>query len=956
MSTTRYAALTNAAFVDLSSYRTNRTELPAPSAPVTSAVLRVALVLKRAQDPTPLLNANWATRQQRLAELTAQGTLWQTYGADPVAYAQVLSTVRALGIPTVDEADPSNGYVSSVESRTIWVQLTIGQGRNDFRTLFDTDLLQATSGNALFWRGDLSLPEPLVQNGVLGLWFDTGAFDRPITTNTVPGGVVAILPLGPQSLGNSAPQDPIKANPTPPNELALAYGFPLSAPRFWDPLSPEAVTTGTIGLIEPGNGDATTPALDASGGFQRGLDRYRRELGILTPGAYVNVAPGGQKATDTSGERSLDVGVVTAVNPQSLIALYAGANAETNTYTAYQAAFWDNVNKPAVVSSSVSSYSNIAPGSPFAFALNQLFIDAALRNISVFNAAGDGGSGAKLANGLTNVEGMHSNPFSVSVGGTSLSSWETAATDLTLSSLLRAARGLDPATLWLLIAGGLKSLRAVDPAASFIETVWNSYDLDANNRLNKGYQVNATGAGGANPRPVNPGEPAVPGYQRAYGLSPTTADPEGLAGRGVPDVAALAGGNSRYKVPTTDMQSTDGSGGTSAASPLWAALTSQINAVFDDQGLPQLGYMNDLLYTASAIAPASFNDVSLGSNASSYTQGGPIKSDGGSSAPDISITPTGYGYSAAPGYDLASGLGTPNGRLLARALTGIAHQQMFFPSGTALLDAGTGLWRSPADQSLLLQAGSDSPYAWTSRLAQQSLQHDFDPALVKLFDGQSQGALQDVRAGAGEAVPLSVPPVPANTPQAGLTNAFGFVDFLTGSGGASGAETLTRVARPVAVAMTAGGLDGQQAVVRMRRNSSYDHAVLFYRVDDLTGVIDGVAPGQAGYAELSLARAYDTTEGKDWVQGPADGAYSQTRLRDVDAGDLVAMRLSSNGENYWGFAQANERVEGVAVGHLWNYGLNTWGWEDLFGGGDRDFNDLIVQLDFTSAAGSGWLA
>jgi len=54
-------------------------------------------------------------------------------------------------------------------------------------------------------------------------------------------------------------------------------------------------------------------------------------------------------------------------------------------------------------------------------------------------------------------------------------------------------------------------------------------------------------------------------------------------------------------------------------------------------------------------------------------------------------------------------------------------------------------------------------------------------------------------------------------------------------------------------------------------------------------------------------------------------------------------------------SQANEQVEGAGVGHLWNYGANTWGWEDLHGGGDRDFNDLIVQLDFTSASGHGWL-
>ncbi len=58
----------------------------------------------------------------------------------------------------------------------------------------------------------------------------------------------------------------------------------------------------------------------------------------------------------------------------------------------------------------------------------------------------------------------------------------------------------------------------------------------------------------------------------------------------------------------------------------------------------------------------------------------------------------------------------------------------------------------------------------------------------------------------------------------------------------------------------------------------------------------------------------------------------------------------TNGDTFWAFSQANEVVGGEHVAHLWNYGANTWGWEDLAGGGDRDFNDLIVQLDFTSTA------
>ena len=35
---------------------------------------------------------------------------------------------------------------------------------------------------------------------------------------------------------------------------------------------------------------------------------------------------------------------------------------------------------------------------------------------------------------------------------------------------------------------------------------------------------------------------------------------------------------------------------------------------------------------------------------------------------------------------------------------------------------------------------------------------------------------------------------------------------------------------------------------------------------------------------------------------------------------------------------------------------NTWGLGRYYGGGDRNYNDLIVQLDFTSAAGHGWIA
>ncbi len=119
-------------------------------------------------------------------------------------------------------------------------------------------------------------------------------------------------------------------------------------------------------------------------------------------------------------------------------------------------------------------------------------------------------------------------------------------------------------------------------------------------------------------------------------------------------------------------------------------------------------------------------------------------------------------------------------------------------------------------------------------------------------------------------------------------------------------------------------------------------------------------PGEAGYAALAQDRAYEMSGGGTALHGPGFGQFVQSALKEVDQGDIIAMILTNaptggTAHTYYAFAAANETVDGQQVAHLWNYGLNTWGWEDLYGGGDLDYNDLVVQLDFTSAAGSGVL-
>ena len=944
--------ITNAATV-VEAYGLNEANVAA----ATTAGINVAIILDRVQDPTTLLSQNWGTRQTTLAQLENNGTLWDTYGADQAQYDSVAADLTGTYGLTVLSGITSNGnYVSSAESRTIWVAIDTPA---QFETLFGKTLYNNNAGenSFLFWNGNLSLPS---EWNVQGLWFDTD--NAPPPSNMTPG-VSVSLTAGAQGIGNTTASTPNMA----PQDIGTLYNFPLVG---------QSVATGMIALIEPGIGDAVRD-ITTYGTFEQRLANYLRSIGQAGTGSVYVQGPDGQDYTfGDPDERSQDVGTVAAVNPNSNIGLYNGSgfrgNADASVFTALQSAIWDTTNNPGVISNSFGDSQSMSPDSPFYQAYWQLYIDAALRNQTVFAALGDGGSGNETGNGLTNVESNVTSPYSVLVGGTSLSTLATAEADPTLiSSVVTPALAGDRATIWQLMAGGLTDLPSDASALqSFVETVWNTYQVNGStigtsDDFDGGYLQNTTTSGG-----VDPTQPA-PWYQTAYGLNPVTSDPLAQSGRGVPDVSANAGGNLQYLVPNGDMTENTGQIGTSSAAPFWAALTVQFNAIFADQDLPQLGYMTDLLYIASAIAPASFNDVTLGGNMSSFTMGGTYSTLNADGTAEVNVTPTGYGYYAGPGYDLVSGLGSPNGLLLARALTTIAHSQISYSSSPDMLDADGSGWESGTDQSLLFQTmsgssasigldlGSDilsftsvatGTYAWTNRLAQQSMQDDFDPNLVRLFDKYGQGAMVQSTVSQGENVAVSINASAADAIQGALSSPFGFADFVTDSG-------VVRVARPVALAETVGGLDDQTAIVRVRQNGEDSLSVTFYRVDDLSGSVDGLHAGQAGYAQAAQGRAYQIAGGGTSIGGPGYGNYGQAALIDVDAGDMIAMKLVNQTTNntYWAFAPGNETVSGQSVGHLWNYGLNTWGWEDTRNGGDRDFNDLIVQFDFTSAYGHNWL-
>jgi len=92
-----------------------------------------------------------------------------------------------------------------------------------------------------------------------------------------------------------------------------------------------------------------------------------------------------------------------------------------------------------------------------------------------------------------------------------------------------------------------------------------------------------------------------------------------------------------------------GVGGTSCAAPLWAGFTALVNQQATNNGLTAVGFINPAIYAIAAGTnySACFHDITAGNNT-------------WSGSPAL--------FSAVSGYDLCTGLGTPNGTNLINVL------------------------------------------------------------------------------------------------------------------------------------------------------------------------------------------------------------------------------------------------------------------------------------------------
>jgi kumamolisin len=330
----------------------------------------------------------------------------------------------------------------------------------------------------------------------------------------------------------------------------------------------------TIGIIELG------------GGYnQSDLQTYFSGLNISPAPTVVAVSVDGaqnQPTGDTNGpdtEVALDIEVAGAVAPGAQIAVYFAPNTDAGFLDAINQAVMDKVNAPSVISISWGGPESSWTAQSLQ-SYNSALQAAAAVGVTVCVACGDNGSTDGETDGLDHVDFPASSPYSLACGGTTLT--------ISGSSIAN-------------------------------EVVWND--------LSSGEGATGGGVSGTFP---------IPTWQANAGVPPST-NPEGYAGRGVPDVAGDADPATGYQVQA-DGQSF-AVGGTSAVAPLWAGLIALMN---QSLGTP-VGYLNPTLYQNVGENAGAFRDITSGNNGD---------------------------YSAGPGWDACSGWGSPEGGNLLTAISG----------------------------------------------------------------------------------------------------------------------------------------------------------------------------------------------------------------------------------------------------------------------------------------------
>ena len=361
---------------------------------------------------------------------------------------------------------------------------------------------------------------------------------------------------------------------------------------------------------------------------RRDLAKFDQTFHLPAPPSLTVIQPAGPvppyRATSNregwAGETDLDVEYSHAMAPGAKILLVETPTSENEGTTGFPQIvtaenYVINHHLGGVISQSFSATEQTFPSRQALLSLRSAYRNAARQGVTVLAASGDSGAADVKFNQSTYY--LHpvtswpdSDPLVTGVGGTQLH---------------------------------LPGSGRARPAA-----VWNdTYNVPTNQYI--------FGSNGPNPLAGGGGKSVIfsrPAYQN--GVRPAVGQQ-----RGVPDIsmsAACNGAVVMYQSFAGQQAGWYPTCGTSEATPLFAGIV----ALADQAAGHPLGLINPALYALARAGAPGIVDVTSGKNTVSFRQSGKLH--------------TVSGFTAGPGYDLASGLGTVNAARFVPELAAAAHR------------------------------------------------------------------------------------------------------------------------------------------------------------------------------------------------------------------------------------------------------------------------------------------
>ena len=436
--------------------------------------------------------------------------------------------------------------------------------------------------------------------------------------------------LGVHGLSNFRPKPRVRMNRALAETVKPNFNFGTNGTHF---MSPDDWTTiYDVKALYTAGFDGAGQAIAVAGQSEVNnvdLDAFRTAAGLpaRTASNFVRkLVPNSGTAIVVSGdvgESSIDVEWSHAVaKGANIVFVYTGNSASFNVFDAFTYAIDQNF-APILSMSYGNCEQNLPSG--FLTSVQQLTQQAAMQGQTIAAASGDfGAADCDIAPGLPAQGGLGVDipgalPYVTSVGGSGFNG------DIA-----------SPATFWNGSNNGVNG-----SAKSYIgETTWNDTIL-----------VSALSAGGGGASVLF----SKPSWQTGAGVPNDGA-------RDVPDIALAAGPNhDGYMLCATDpgqsqlpcansgfLDSTgaaDVAGGTSFGSPTFSGIV----AILNQKTGSRQGNINPALYTLSAANVGAFHDITSGNNIVPCDRATVDCPQSGTAQ---------YGFSAGPGYDQVTGLGS----------------------------------------------------------------------------------------------------------------------------------------------------------------------------------------------------------------------------------------------------------------------------------------------------------